>query len=199
MFRWFEQRLDPFPAQEPVEPPRTLVAFCFYYTRGAWPYIAATGLLITAIALAEVWMFGFLGRIVDWLSAQNRETFLQTEGWKLAAMAFVVVDTSGHVVSAQRMMQARWMGIDIAQGKAYTAAAFVEPTHVRAEKAKALLQFTTSLAAMSQGRYMAQDGGFPLIRDGMLYGGIGASGGVGEEDDAALLPALKAVGFDLPH
>jgi ATP-binding cassette subfamily B multidrug efflux pump len=91
MFDWFEKRLDPFPQQEPVEPPRTLVAFCVHYTRGAWPYIAATGLLITAIALAEVWMFGFLGHIVDWLSAQNRETFLQTEGWKLAAMAFVVV------------------------------------------------------------------------------------------------------------
>ena len=36
-------------------------------------------------------MFGFLGNIVDWLSAQNRETFLQTEGWKLAGMAFVVL------------------------------------------------------------------------------------------------------------
>ncbi len=91
MFRWFEQRLDPFPVVEPVEPPKTLIAFCLHYTRGAWPYLAATGLLITSIALAEVWMFGFLGRIVDWLSAQNRETFLQTEGWKLAAMAFVVV------------------------------------------------------------------------------------------------------------
>jgi ATP-binding cassette subfamily B multidrug efflux pump len=91
MFRWFEQRLDPFPVAEPVEPPRTLIAFCLHYTRGAWPYIAITGVLITSIALAEVWMFGFLGRIVDWLSAQNRETFLQTEGWKLAAMAFVVV------------------------------------------------------------------------------------------------------------
>jgi ATP-binding cassette subfamily B multidrug efflux pump len=91
MFDWFEKRLDPFPAVEPVEPPRTLIAFCVHYTRGAWPYIAATGLLITGIALAEVWMFGFLGHIVDWLSAQNRETFLQTEGWKLVAMAFVVV------------------------------------------------------------------------------------------------------------
>ncbi|MHA6641693.1 ABC transporter ATP-binding protein [Mesorhizobium sp. A623] len=91
MFDWFEKRLDPFPHQEPVEPPKTLIAFCVHYTRGAWPYIAITGLLITAIALAEVWMFGFLGHIVDWLSAQNRETFLQTEGWKLAAMAFVVV------------------------------------------------------------------------------------------------------------
>jgi len=91
MFRWFENRLDPFPVAEPVEPPKTLVAFCLHYTRGAWLYIAVTGLLITAIALAEVWMFGFLGSIVDWLSVQNRQTFLQTEGWKLAGMAFVVV------------------------------------------------------------------------------------------------------------
>ncbi|MBX3579605.1 MAG: ABC transporter ATP-binding protein [Rhizobiaceae bacterium] len=91
MFRWFESRLDPFPPQEPVEPPKTLLAFCLHYTRGAWPYIAATAVLITAIALAEVWMFSFLGSIVDWLSAQNRETFLQTERWKLVGMAFVVV------------------------------------------------------------------------------------------------------------
>jgi ATP-binding cassette subfamily B multidrug efflux pump len=91
MFRWFESRLDPFPPQEPVEPPKTLVAFCVHYTRGAWPYIIVDALLVAAIAFTEVWMFGFLGRIVDWLSAQNRETFLQTEGWKLAGMAFVVL------------------------------------------------------------------------------------------------------------
>jgi ATP-binding cassette subfamily B multidrug efflux pump len=91
MFRWFEQRLDPFPAEEPVEPPKTLVAFCVHYTRGAWPYIIVDALLVAAIAVAEVWMFGFMGRIVDWLSAQNRETFLQTESWKLAGMAFIVL------------------------------------------------------------------------------------------------------------
>ncbi|MEQ1943305.1 ABC transporter ATP-binding protein [Mesorhizobium sp. VNQ89] len=91
MFRWFENRLDPFPAAEPVEPPKTLVAFCLHYTKGSWPYITMAGLLISAIAIAEVWMFGFLGSIVDWLSNQNRETFLQTEGWKLAGMGFVVL------------------------------------------------------------------------------------------------------------
>jgi len=91
MFAWFEKRLDPFPAAEPVEPPRTLVAFCMHYTRGAWPYILVDAVLVAAIAIAEVWMFGFLGRIVDWLSGQNRETFLQTEAWKLAGMAFVVL------------------------------------------------------------------------------------------------------------
>ncbi|TJV44346.1 MAG: ABC transporter ATP-binding protein [Mesorhizobium sp.] len=91
LFNWFERKLDPFPAAEPVEPPKTLVAFCLHYTRGAWPYILTDAVLVTAIAIAEVWMFGFLGRIVDWLSGQNRETFLQTEGWKLAGMAFIVL------------------------------------------------------------------------------------------------------------
>ncbi|QKD02255.1 ABC transporter ATP-binding protein [Mesorhizobium loti] len=91
LFSWFERRLDPFPAAEPVEPPKTLVAFCLHYTRGAWPYILVDAVLVAAIAIAEVWMFGFLGSIVDWLSAANRETFLQTESWKLAGMAFIVL------------------------------------------------------------------------------------------------------------
>ncbi|RWM30938.1 ABC transporter ATP-binding protein [Mesorhizobium sp.] len=91
MFRWFENKLDPFPAAEPVEPPKTLIAFCLHYTRGAWPYILGDAVLVAAIAIAEVWMFGFLGRIVDWLSAQNRETFLETESWKLAGMAVIVL------------------------------------------------------------------------------------------------------------
>ncbi|TPI86599.1 ABC transporter ATP-binding protein [Mesorhizobium sp. B2-8-9] len=91
MFRWFENRLDPFPAAEPVEPPKTLIAFCVHYTRGVWPYIAVDAVLVAAIAITEVWMFGFMGRIVDWLSAQNRQTFLQTESWKLAGMAFIVL------------------------------------------------------------------------------------------------------------
>ncbi len=91
MFHWFEKKLNPFPPEEPVEPPKTLVAFCLHYTRGAWPFIIIDTILIAAIAIAEVWMFGFLGSIVDWLSQQNRETFLQTEGWKLAGMAFVVM------------------------------------------------------------------------------------------------------------
>ncbi|PZO82182.1 MAG: multidrug ABC transporter ATP-binding protein [Mesorhizobium amorphae] len=91
LFRWFESRLDPFPAEEPVEPPKTLVAFCMFYTRGAWPYIAVSAALTSIIAMAEVWLFGFMGSVVDWLSVQNRETFLQNEGWKLAWMGFAIL------------------------------------------------------------------------------------------------------------
>nr|MBA3446582.1 ABC transporter ATP-binding protein [Pseudaminobacter sp.] len=91
MFHWFEKKLDPFPPEEPVEPPNTLVAFCLHYTKGAWPYLVVAAILTALIAITEVWMFGFLGNVVDWLSTQNRETFLDTEGWKLAGMAFIVL------------------------------------------------------------------------------------------------------------
>ena len=91
MFRWFENRLDPFPPQEPQRPPDTLIAFCLHYTRGAWPYLMAATVLMALIAGIEVWMFGFLGNIVDWLAGQDRETFLADQGWKLAGMAFVVL------------------------------------------------------------------------------------------------------------
>ncbi|HET9537090.1 MAG TPA: ABC transporter ATP-binding protein [Mesorhizobium sp.] len=111
MFRWFEKRLDPFPQEEPVEPPKTLVAFCLHYTKGSWPYIAIAALFNSAIAIAEVGMFGFLGNIVDWLSAHNRETFLQTEGWKLAGMAFIVlVALPGAVFVSSMLHQQTLMG-----------------------------------------------------------------------------------------
>jgi ATP-binding cassette subfamily B multidrug efflux pump len=90
MFRWFEKRLDPFPVAEPVEPPRSLWAFCWHFTRPAWPFVLLAAVLMALIAVLEVWMFGFLGHIVDWLSAQNRDTFLQTEWWKLAGMALAI-------------------------------------------------------------------------------------------------------------
>ena len=90
MFGWFEKRLDPFPVAEPVEPPRALLAFCWHFTRPAWPFVLLAAVLMALIAIIEVWMFGFLGHIVDWLSVQNRETFLQTEWWKLAGMALIV-------------------------------------------------------------------------------------------------------------
>ena len=91
MFHWFEQRLNPFPPDEPEEPPRTLMAFCLHYTRGAWPSLVPAAILMALIALAEVWLFSFLGNIVDWLAEKDRATFLDEEGWKLAGMGAVVL------------------------------------------------------------------------------------------------------------
>lgn len=120
MFRWFEQRLNPFPTDEPQEPPRTLLAFCLYFTRGSWLYLIIAAVLMAGIAITEVWLFSFLGNIVDWLSVQNRETFIQNEGWKLVGMGLLVMlllplmILSNSLVSHQTLMgnypmRIRWL------------------------------------------------------------------------------------------
>ncbi|MEH6502178.1 MAG: ABC transporter ATP-binding protein [Pseudoalteromonas distincta] len=120
MFRWFEQRLNPFPSDEPQEPPRTLLAFCLYFTRGSWLYLIIAAVLMAGIAITEVWLFSFLGNIVDWLSVQDRETFVQNEGWKLVGMGLLVMlllplmILSNSLVSHQTLMgnypmRIRWL------------------------------------------------------------------------------------------
>ncbi|WP_022964727.1 ABC transporter ATP-binding protein [Halopseudomonas pelagia] len=120
MFRWFEQRLNPFPSDEPQEPPRTLLAFCLYFTRGSWLYLSIAAVLMAGIAITEVWLFSFLGNIVDWLSVQDRETFIQNEGWKLVGMGLIVLlllplmILSNSLVSHQTLMgnypmRIRWL------------------------------------------------------------------------------------------
>ena len=110
MFRYFEKLLPPFPPEEPVEPPKTLVGFCLHYTKGAWPFILISAVLTAIIGAIEVWLFGMMGQVVDWLSSQNRETFLQTEGWKLAGIAVLilvimpVIDWSRLLFSQQTLM-----------------------------------------------------------------------------------------------
>ena len=91
MFRWFEQRLNPYPLSEPEQPPKGLLAFCLHYSQGAKRYLIAMSLLGAAISVLEITLFGFMGSIVDWLSAADPRTFLAEEGWKLAGMAVVLL------------------------------------------------------------------------------------------------------------
>jgi ATP-binding cassette subfamily B multidrug efflux pump len=91
MLSWFEKRLNAYPLEEPTEPPKGLLAFCLHYSHGAKKWLAAMTILGAAIALLEISLFGFMGSIVDWLSAANKETFLADEGWKLAGMGAVLL------------------------------------------------------------------------------------------------------------
>lgn len=91
MFSWFEKRIDPFPAETPAQPPSTLVAFCWHYTKDIWPWLALISVLTAAISIFQVLLFSFLGNIVDWLAGADPSTFLATEGWRLFWMAFVLL------------------------------------------------------------------------------------------------------------
>jgi len=91
VYGYFENRLNPFPDAEPQEPPRTLFAFCVHFTRGSWFWIGVSAFLMTLIAITEVWLFAFLGSIVDWLAVQDRAAFFSNEGLRLAGMGAIVL------------------------------------------------------------------------------------------------------------
>jgi ATP-binding cassette, subfamily B, multidrug efflux pump len=77
MFKKFEGFTDAFPSGEPQQPPSTLWAFCLHYTKGFIKPLIIIAILSTTIAIVEVSLFGFMGRMVDWLSASNPATFFQ--------------------------------------------------------------------------------------------------------------------------
>ena len=91
MFAWFENRIDPFPSAPPVEPPRTLFAFTWHYTRGIWPWLALVGLMTGLFAALQVVVFGFMGSIVDWLAGSDPHSFFSEEQTRLIGMGVIVL------------------------------------------------------------------------------------------------------------
>ena len=110
----------------------------------------------------------------------------EQQGFKLA---FVVVDDGGNVVATARMDGAPFVSIDIAHGKAWTAAAFRLPSAARGDQAKELVAFSSAISAATHGRYTPHFGALPIVGGG----GMGASGAQGHEDEAVVKAAIAAV------
>jgi ATP-binding cassette subfamily B multidrug efflux pump len=91
MFRFFEQLINPFPAQEPKQPPQNLIDFCLHYTKGIGPLLFIMALLTALIAIMEVTLFGFLGQLVDWLSTKDPATMWQEDGATLIGIGCMVL------------------------------------------------------------------------------------------------------------
>ena len=91
MFRFFESRIDLYPPQKPVEPPRGLFQFLIHFSRPLLPWMAALVVGTAALAIIEIVIISFMGGIVDWLAAADTETFLAEHGRALAWMAALVV------------------------------------------------------------------------------------------------------------
>ena len=104
MFSWFEDRLNPFPNEEPTQPPQGLVAFCWHYAKPAGPWLFLMSAITALISIGEVYLFGFLGNIVDWLAASGQEGFLEREGGKLIWMGAVLLIGLPAIVLLQSLL-----------------------------------------------------------------------------------------------
>ena len=110
-------------------------------------------------------------------------------------MSFAVMDPGGHLLALTRMDGAPWITADVAQGKAWTSAAYGVPSAAQKEKMAAMPVFATAITTMTHGRFTPQTGAVPVYLDGVLVAGLGASGGTGDQDEAACTAAVQATGF----
>ncbi len=91
MFSFFEKIINPYPDQASEQSPTGLWAFCRHYTKGmGWP-LFAMALLTALISGFEVYLFGFMGQLVDWLIDKDPETLMQEEGYQLYLIGFLLL------------------------------------------------------------------------------------------------------------
>ena len=107
-----------------------------------------------------------------------------------------VVDDGGYPLALERMDGARITGAQIAWNKAFTAAGhkrsthlFTKPPHGPALPGNEAFGIQLSF----EGRFAAFVGGFPIAVNGEVIGGVGLSGGNGEQDTQCALAALQAL------
>ena len=91
MFKLFESFTKPFPEIEPSQPPKSIYAFCKFYTRGFGVPLVIMSILTAITAALEVSLFGFMGQLVDWLTTKNPETLWQEEADTLITMGVLVL------------------------------------------------------------------------------------------------------------
>lgn len=102
-----------------------------------------------------------------------------------------VVDSGGHLLSFIRMDGAPLLSVEIAQNKAYTAAAFGIPTHEWYEVIKE--EPSLKVGIVHTERLTVFGGGYPVFDGACLAGGIGVSGGTLEQDMSCCQAALEII------
>jgi uncharacterized protein GlcG (DUF336 family) len=108
-----------------------------------------------------------------------------------------VMDPYGHLVALARMDGAPWISAEVAQGKAWTAAAYGMPSAGQKSKMDPLPNFATALSTMTHGRFTPQPGAVPVFDGGHLVGALGASGGTGQQDEDVCAAAVQTAGLSI--
>jgi uncharacterized protein GlcG (DUF336 family) len=107
-----------------------------------------------------------------------------------------ICDEGGFPLALERMDDARVTGPQIAWNKAFTAAGHKRSTHLfnTPSNGPALPgNEAFGIQWSFEGRFAIFVGGFPIVVDGAVVGGIGLSGGNGEQDIACGLAGLEAL------
>ncbi|MFZ5508228.1 ABC transporter ATP-binding protein [Methyloversatilis discipulorum] len=104
MLKFFETRIDPYPAGQPPTPPHDLFAFLWSCTQGMRGYIAAMTVCTALIGVFEAMLFAMLGDIVDWLGKTEPARLWAQEGDTLLLLAGILI-ASPLVIALQTLIK----------------------------------------------------------------------------------------------
>ncbi|ABC94048.1 hypothetical conserved protein (plasmid) [Rhizobium etli CFN 42] len=108
--------------------------------------------------------------------------------------AVAVTDATGNLRAFERTDGAPFLTVDVAIDKAWTASSFGFATHVWND----YVTGDPKVAPLAhRPRMVAVGGGYPILEDGRLIGGIGISGGNYQQDQDAAVAALRQLGFEV--
>ena len=118
-------------------------------------------------------------------------------------VSIAIVDAGGHLVLFERMMAPYgWATGNISLAKASTAVMFNQSTDAVAQWGSGIPGFASSMATMTQGKFIMAAGGWPIRMGGATIGGIGVSGGnaPGRDDEIARagLAAVESMAPAIP-
>ncbi|MEM9630856.1 MAG: heme-binding protein [Pseudomonadota bacterium] len=102
----------------------------------------------------------------------------------------VIVDASGELLAEIRMTGAKFLSRKSALAKALTAASIGAESLNIPEEVRPLIGLATN------GKVTGLPGGFPIIVEGSLVGGIGVGSGTGDQDRDVAKAALRAIGAE---
>ena len=142
------------------------------------PAAAASKLPAPSISLAEARV------ILDSAVAFARERNL--------AMAAIVVDASGNPVASARMDGVPASYLQFAEGKAFAAAMLHQTTETLSGLATTRPDRFFGMLNMYPGKMYFDNGGEPLVVDGVVVGAVGVSGLPRKQDEPAGRAAIAA-------
>jgi ATP-binding cassette subfamily B multidrug efflux pump len=94
LFRYFEKLVPPYPNTAPPALPQGFFAFLWACARGVRRYIAAMTLFTALIGVFEALLFGFLGRVVDWLAKVEPSRLWSEQRGHLLLLAAVLAGST---------------------------------------------------------------------------------------------------------
>ena len=158
--------------------------------RSKWIVVLIVAFLVTPFAAAQDVPQSY-GPAITLEMAKRVAEAAEAEAKKNKWNVFIViVDSDTNLVLVHRIDDAQLGSLNIAQRKAYTAAAFRRSTKVFED---GVVNGGIGLRILSNEQIMPIEGGLPIVFDGKVIGAIGVSGVTSQQDAIIARAGLAAI------